>query len=134
MCTRVMPQPLQACAERHAAHRAAPGLGDQPNDQTVERGKGWCGETGPEDRQQICQRTRYRAIWKHRRIALTRVNQTPSMLPSLTPQPRIPAAGVSPTIAKQDHEKCETRGVWHLDQEQRRIHHARYAGSIIPNR
>jgi hypothetical protein len=24
--------------------------------------------------------------------------------------------------------------VWHLDQEQRRIHHTRYAGSIIPNR
>jgi hypothetical protein len=31
------------------------------------------------------------------------------MLPSSTPDSRTPATGVSPTIIKQDHEKCETR-------------------------
>ena len=39
-----------------------------------------------------------------------RVNQAPSMLPLCTPQPHIPATGVSQTIIKQDQEKCETRG------------------------
>ena len=38
-----------------------------------------------------------------------RVNQAPSMLPLFTPQPHIPATGVSQTIIKQDQEKCETR-------------------------
>jgi len=44
-----------------------------------------------------------------------RVNQAPSMLPLFTPlftpQPHIPATGVSQTIIKQDQEKCETRGL-----------------------
>jgi hypothetical protein len=33
------------------------------------------------------------------------------MLPLFAPQPRTPATGVSQTIIKQDHEKCETREV-----------------------
>jgi hypothetical protein len=106
-----MPGPFQACAEQHPPHRAPPRLGDQPNDQTAARGEGWCGETGPEDHQQTSQPTRYRAIWKYRRITLMRVNQAPSMLPSFTPQPHIPATGVPQTIIKQDQEKCETRGL-----------------------
>ncbi len=40
-----------------------------------------------------------------------RVNQAPSMLPFFTPQPPIPATGVSQTIIKQDQEKRETRGI-----------------------
>jgi hypothetical protein len=40
-----------------------------------------------------------------------RVNQAPSMLPLFTPQPHIPATGVSQTIIKQDQEKCETRAL-----------------------
>jgi len=34
------------------------------------------------------------------------------MLPLFTPQPPIPATGVSQTIIKQDQEKCETRGIY----------------------
>jgi hypothetical protein len=42
-----------------------------------------------------------------------RVNQALSMLPLFTPQPHIPATGVSQTIIKQDQEKCETLdGLW----------------------
>src|SRR4051794_36426818 len=105
MRPRVMPDPFQASTEQHPAHRAPPGLGDQPHHQTAERGEGWDGETGPEDHQHISQRTRYRAIRKHRPIALTRVNQTPSMLPSFPPGPRTRATGVSRTITEQDHQK-----------------------------
>ena len=52
-----------------------------PDTPGAERGERRRGETEPEDHQQISQRTRYGAIWKHRRITLTRVNQAPSMLP-----------------------------------------------------
>src|SRR3954467_5046380 len=105
MRPRVMPDPFQASTEQHPAHRAPPGLGDQPHHQTAERGEGWDGETGPEDHQHISQRTRHRAIRKHRPIAPPRVNQTPSMLPSFPPGPRTRATGVSRTITEQDHQK-----------------------------
>src|SRR3954465_13074772 len=104
--------PFQASTEQHPAHRAPPGLGDQPHHQTAERGEGWDGETGPEDHQHISQRTRYRAIRKHRPTALTRVNQTPSMLPSFPPGPRTRATGGSRTITEQDHQKV--RNTSHL--------------------
>ena len=45
-----------------------------------ERPKGWCGKAGPKHSKSVGQRARYGDAGKHRRITLTRVVQTPSML------------------------------------------------------
>jgi hypothetical protein len=109
----VMPHSLQPDTQQHPTHRAPSSLRDQPDDHRVERGERGRGETGPEDRQQAGQRTRYGAVGKHRRTALTRAVQAPSMLPSFIPDSRIPDTGVSPTITNKIKKICETRAtVW----------------------
>src|SRR5687768_12269104 len=82
MRAAVMPHPFQPGAGEHSTHRPAASRSDQANNETGERAKGRRGEARPEHREQIGQRTRYRAVGKHRRITLTRVVQTPSMLSS----------------------------------------------------
>jgi hypothetical protein len=77
-----MPHPFQAGAGEHPTYRLAAGRSDQTNDETTERPEGRSGEARPEHREQGGQRNRYRAVGKHRRITLTRVVQTPSMLSS----------------------------------------------------
>jgi hypothetical protein len=78
----MVPELLQAGPGEHPAHRSAASLTDQTNNKTEERAEGWSGKTGPERSKEIGQRARYGGAGKHRRITLTRVVQTPLMLPS----------------------------------------------------
>src|SRR2546421_13054004 len=98
---------------------ADPGLSDQPDHHRAERGERRRGKTRPERRQQISQRTRYGAIWKHRRITLTRVNQAPSMLPLSEQNPAsIPRRVATPQpprsskTAKHERWRVRTGAPW----------------------
>src|SRR6478609_10243937 len=95
-----MPDLIQPGAGEHFAHRSAPGLRDQTNKQADESGKCRCGKARAEHGQEVGQRARYGGAGKHRRITLTRVVQTPSMLspsPSKITDLAIPGASLRPT-------------------------------------
>jgi hypothetical protein len=95
-----MPELLQAGAGEHPAHRSAASLTDQTNDQADERAEGRSGKAGPEHGHEIGQRARYGGAGEHRRITLTRVVQTPSMLsPSHSKIADLAITGASPRPA-----------------------------------
>src|SRR3954449_3305500 len=80
MCPTVMPHPFQPGPGEHSTHRSTAGLRDQTNEQADESTECGCGKARPEHGQEVGQRARYGGAGKHRRITLTRVVQTPSML------------------------------------------------------
>ena len=110
----VMPDLIQPCAGKHSAYRSAPGLRDQTNEQADECRECGCGKARPEHGQEVGQRARYGGAGKHRRITLTRVVQTPSMLspsPSKITDLAVPGASPRPTAQQPVRRNCETRGV-----------------------
>src|SRR6185295_11449731 len=96
----VMPYLIQPSPDEHSAYRSAPGLRDQTNKQADESGECRSGKAWAEHGQQVGQRARYGGAGKHRRITLTRVVRTPSMLspsPSKITDLAVPGASLRPT-------------------------------------
>src|SRR4029079_14566052 len=94
-----MPHLIQPSPDEHSAYRSAPGLRDQTNKQADESGECGCGKAWAEHGQEVGQRARYGGAGKHRRIPLTRVVRTPSMLspsPSKITDLAIPGASLRP--------------------------------------
>src|SRR3954471_8871834 len=94
-----MPHLIQPGPGEHSTHGSTAGLRNQTNKQADESRECRCGKTRPEHRQEVGQRARYGGAGKHRRITLTRVVQTPSMLspsPSKITDLAIPGASLRP--------------------------------------
>src|SRR5690349_18803989 len=80
MGAAVMPHLIQPGTSEHSTHCSTAGLRDQTNKQADESRECRGGKARPEHGQEVGQRARYGGAGKHRRITLTRVVQTPSML------------------------------------------------------
>src|SRR6476620_12144903 len=110
-----MPYLIQPGAGDHSAYRSAPGRRDQTNKQADESGECRCGKARAEHGQEVGQRARYGGAGKHRRITLTRVVRTPSMLspsPSKITDLAILGASLRPADLAAP-QNCETRaGLW----------------------
>ena len=102
MLTRaaVMPDLIQPGTGEHSAYCSTAGLRDETDKQADEGRECRCGKAEPEHGQEVGQRARYGGAGKHRRITLTRVVRTPSMLspsPSKITDLAIPGASSRPT-------------------------------------
>src|SRR6187399_402588 len=106
-----MPHLIQPGAGEHSTHRSTAGLRDQTNEQADECRECRCGKAWAEHGQEVGQRARYGGAGKHRRITLTRVVQTPSMLsPSPSKITDLATLGASPRPAdRAAPQNCETR-------------------------
>src|SRR6187551_3486311 len=108
-----MPHLIQPGTGQHSTHRPTAGLRDQTNEQANECWECRGGKARPEHGQEVGQRARYGGAGKHRRITLTRVVRTPSMLspsPSKITDLAIPGASLRPADLAAP-QNCETRGV-----------------------
>src|SRR5215213_3541013 len=107
-----MPHLIQPGTGEHSAYRSTAGLRDQTNNQADDRRECRCGKARPEHGQEVGQRARYGGAGKHRRITLTRVVQTPSMLspsPSKITDLAMPGASLRPAdlVAPRETAKHE---------------------------
>jgi hypothetical protein len=114
VCPAVMPHLIQPGTGEHSTHRSTAGLRDQTNKQADERLECRCGKARPEHGQETSQRARYGGAGKHRRITLTRVVQTPSML---SPSPfkitdlAIPGASLRPADLAAPRKTAKHEGL-----------------------
>src|ERR1700712_4645211 len=107
-----MPHLIQPGAGEHSTHRSTAGLRDETNKQADESRECRGGKARPEHGQEVGQRARYGGAGKHRRITLTRVVQTPSMLspsPSKITNLAIPGASLRPADRAAPQKLRNTR-------------------------